>query len=790
MMNVTKRFLTVFLVVSFVVGINGSFVYVNAQSTCNTEPPYTKERLMQLVKPASWLERESDVDFVMGVFNDSSHTLYNTFMERAREGLEKLCSTPTPTPTLAPTPVPAPSPTPRPDMLVAVTAPSEGQTLQVEFGQTLRHQIRAQDPEGASVSYLLGTGPQGLTIDQITGMVTWTPINEFFIGKKVQITVSASDRPIGSEEWATRAVYRTFFIEVLPGQPEPAPTEQPAQPSPEMAQPSTNQPSTDPFSSPSLGVVVEEPATELPSSIKEDETALENLLREVLREAEQVSLSRTLGAGGFAPEPAIPGIPSDFLFKNDLRMYQRNGDIRYLQILLNSDPDTRLAESGVGSPGYETDYFGDLTWYAVRRFQKKYANEILAPWGLGPTESTGYFGSTSQIKANDLLRVGRKERLRAPNTPIILKPVGMDLRWDTRDFTTFSGQGTPGSVVLIEHGGSLVGRDTVGQDGTWRILGVPVGQTYTIWARQNNVESRKVILGFPRPTFVERVIDSPPWRVIYGDPDNLQEMGMRIGLDIIAVGDVIDIGKQAVLIVIRHEDADPLVGGLAILGVAATFTGLDKAAAVSIAKNTAGAIRKLLKSHRALGGAFDGALRRMIKSGWDNPLKLKDDLFALMDRALRLVKDADLRRVYERILSTSHSRQFFVEHFKQGGEAFLKYAEEMAGSFSRTGLQLVKNNPDHGLLHMWNDHTAAWKKLGINSPQQLGQTIHEVVAKGRAGIHSYLYQGSYEGQIWFYDQAKKIYVTARQEKGVWEIWTAFPRSWQSIEKLKWMFEIK
>jgi len=92
------------------------------------------------------------------------------------------------------------------------------------------------------------------------------------------------------------------------------------------------------------------------------------------------------------PPERIYGIPVDFRFNNDLHKGNNHPEVRYLQIILNSDPDTRVATSGEGSPGNETTYFGDLTENAVKKFQKKY--------GL---PETGYVGELTRGKLNEIL---------------------------------------------------------------------------------------------------------------------------------------------------------------------------------------------------------------------------------------------------------------------------------------------------------------------------------------------------------------------------------------------------
>lgn len=64
--------------------------------------------------------------------------------------------------------------------------------------------------------------------------------------------------------------------------------------------------------------------------------------------------------------------PLKFVFTKDLQSGISDFQVQYLQTVLNLSPDTKVALSGVGSPGSESRYFGPATKAAVIRFQARY----------------------------------------------------------------------------------------------------------------------------------------------------------------------------------------------------------------------------------------------------------------------------------------------------------------------------------------------------------------------------------------------------------------------------------
>ena len=93
-----------------------------------------------------------------------------------------------------------------------------------------------------------------------------------------------------------------------------------------------------------------------------------------------------------------------YTWTRNLTMGSSGDDVRQLQRFLNSNPQTQVATTGVGSPGYETSYYGPATTRAVSKFQELYAAQILTPLGL--TRGTGGFYTSTRTHANSVCQSG------------------------------------------------------------------------------------------------------------------------------------------------------------------------------------------------------------------------------------------------------------------------------------------------------------------------------------------------------------------------------------------------
>lgn len=107
---------------------------------------------------------------------------------------------------------------------------------------------------------------------------------------------------------------------------------------------------------------------------------------------------------------ALTGTSVSATFSTGLGIGGTGASVKQLQQVLNSDPDTRVAESGVGSPGNETTLFGALTEKAVQRFQVKYG--IAGPGDSG----YGYVGPKTRAKLNELSGGASSQAI--PETPL------------------------------------------------------------------------------------------------------------------------------------------------------------------------------------------------------------------------------------------------------------------------------------------------------------------------------------------------------------------------------------
>lgn len=97
----------------------------------------------------------------------------------------------------------------------------------------------------------------------------------------------------------------------------------------------------------------------------------------------------------------VPTVVDAYVFTRDLKLGDTGEDVRALQVGLNADVRTRVAESGPGSPGSETGFFGEKTQSAVILYQNLHTKDILTPLGL--SRGTGYVGPATRQRLSGVV---------------------------------------------------------------------------------------------------------------------------------------------------------------------------------------------------------------------------------------------------------------------------------------------------------------------------------------------------------------------------------------------------
>lgn len=91
--------------------------------------------------------------------------------------------------------------------------------------------------------------------------------------------------------------------------------------------------------------------------------------------------------------------PMTVTFTRNLGKGDKGADVKALQKFLNTH-GAQITASGAGSPGNETELFGDLTRVALIRYQELHAKEILEP--QGKKKGTGYLDLATRAFINEI----------------------------------------------------------------------------------------------------------------------------------------------------------------------------------------------------------------------------------------------------------------------------------------------------------------------------------------------------------------------------------------------------
>lgn len=202
------------------------------------------------------------------------------------------------------------------------------------------------------------------------------------------------------------------------------------------------------------------PAVSNADTVEDLQAQIADLLAQV--NTLQAQLSEAEGTTSTSAPAACSGVS----FTRNLSLDSEGDDVKCLQALLNQDENTILAQSGVGSPGNETSYFGNLTKAAVVEFQNVYSSEVLEPIGLN--SGTGFVGTQTRAKLNTMLTAAEDE-------PAVPEDEDEDEDEDTEDVDdSITTPGAEGSITAKYATSPIAGEDVYANSTGDTIAGIEV----------------------------------------------------------------------------------------------------------------------------------------------------------------------------------------------------------------------------------------------------------------------------------------------------------------------------